>query len=83
MPTTVSSSIKISNDMKSPDRISSEYEITSEGTTENNPTSIKDTFDTKTNLIKHEVMNSVVAIKIDGNAQHQGTLISIKFVYHQ
>ena len=74
MPVSVTQSSTIKG-IKSPDQIS-EFEVTSEGGFENS-TSIKDTLDIKTNLIKHEVMNSVVTIKIDGNEQ-QGMFIKLQ-----
>ena len=49
--------------MKSPD-INSDTEVNSEYS--ENPTSIKD------NLIKNEMMNSVVTIKIDGKENPKG-----------
>ena len=62
MPVPVGSQIRVSG-LKSPDG-NSETEVNSECSEVH--TTTKDTLDIKSNLIKHEVMNSVVTINVDG-----------------
>ena len=62
MPVPVASQVRVSG-LKSPD-VHSETEINSECSEIH--TTTKDTLDIKSNLIPHEVMNSVVTIKVDG-----------------
>ena len=62
MPVNVTSPVRISG-LKSPD-INSDTEINSECS--ENPSTTKDPLDFKSNFVKHEMMNSVVTINIDG-----------------
>ena len=62
MPVPVASQVRVSG-LKSPDG-NSETEVNSEYSEIH--TTTKDTLDIKSNLITHEMMNSVVTINVDG-----------------
>ena len=72
MPVPASNQIRIAQGLKSPDT-NSDTEINVDGNNEN-PSLHKENFETKTNSMKHGVMNTIVTIKIDGKENSKGKI---------
>ena len=70
MPVPASNQIRIAQGLKSPDT-NSETDINVDGNNEH-PSIHKENLVSKTNSMKHEVMNTVVTIKIDGKENSKG-----------
>ena len=70
MPVPASNQIRISQGLKSPDT-NSDTEMNMESCNEN-PSINKEKLDSESNSIKHEVMNTVVTINIDGKEKSKG-----------
>ena len=73
MPVPASSQIRISQGLKSPDT-NSETEMNVECGSEN-PSILNANLESKQSSVKHEMMNSVVTIKIDGKETSKGMVI--------